>query len=359
MSRYNLGCLGQCIGKYYRKGHQRITGFDYSEAADVKLWLGTEGYDLKSTNQKMLHRDPGVQGDEAERKELSTHLKELHKDETSASIVEKGYYYSVDKSRTADIFEFDLKAITGDTQNSKMVFDVVVEDEVLTGMYDTVHLCIACVAEDLYNPDIQYNWNCIGYGIQDEKDKRVYHVTMDGAMFGFGPTVIDICRLGFDVDRDCNSGVLWYEVEPEVYLVDVPRREFYPVHEGYYGDMVFLHNGRGYEIRIAYFGMYQTKIGFYTDIDAKEVPANEYELREYEEELQKEWLDFARTLRLVADGKEYKVIDEDGKRGYLWLETEEREASYKANAYPYFPPIDFLGADVIELKSGDTVYRLK
>ena len=149
MSRYNLGCLGQCIGKYYRKGHQRITGFDYSEAADVKLWLGTEGYDLKSTNQKMLHRDPGVQGDEAERKELSTHLKELHKDETSASIVEKGYYYSVDKSRTADIFEFDLKAITGDTQNSKMVFDVVVEDEVLTGMYDTVHLCIACVAEDL------------------------------------------------------------------------------------------------------------------------------------------------------------------------------------------------------------------
>ncbi|MBQ8314945.1 MAG: hypothetical protein IJX95_04300 [Lachnospiraceae bacterium] len=354
-----FGDYGNRSGYYEGGGTAFFPGIDYGDASDVKLWLETDGYDLKTSDKKMLHRKPQKPVMDENQKELIAHLRELHKDEISATIVEKGYYYAVDESRIADIFRFDLKAVTGDMQNPKMVFDVIVEDDMLTEMYENIHLYVGCFTEDQYNPENKYSWNRVGCGIRDKENKKLYHVTMDGAMLGYGPTVIDICRVGFDFDQDDSDGVLWYEVEPEAYLVDMPATEFHPAYDEYYDNMIFVYNGREYEIRYAEFGMYRTQIGFYTDIDAKEVPADEDGLQDYRDELQEEWLDFAKTLRFVADGKEYKVIDEDGKRGYVWFDAEEDEISYTANAYPYFPPIDFIKADVIEVKSGDTVHRLK
>ena len=98
---------------------------------------------------------------------------------------------------------------------------------------------------------------------------------------------------------------------------------------------------------------------FLTDIDAKEVPVADEELWEYREAIQEDWLKFSDSLRLVVDGEEYPVIDEDEMRGYVWFDVEEGEAFYEGNAHPFFPAVDYTEVSEMMIRSGDTVYRLK
>lgn len=293
----------------------------------------------------------------SEQKELAGHLRTAHGDEVSAQLVEQGYYHIVNESREDEIFRFDFKALTGDEENLMMVLDVSVEDEVLTEMYPVLRLDACCQREESYEPADW--WNCSGYGVQDTENKKLYHVIMSGYIFGYAPTVTEICRVAFDVDTDSTNGELVYEVNPEPYRTDIPLSVFAPVLRGQYYGMEFACDGRTYELVCVVYGQYDTDVMFRTVIDAEDVPTDEAELWNYREELQKEWEKAYPSLILMVDGKEYRVIDEEGKRGYIWFNVEEGKDSYCGEIHPFFPAIDYGSASVIELKVDDMVYRLK
>ncbi|MBQ8314946.1 MAG: hypothetical protein IJX95_04305 [Lachnospiraceae bacterium] len=292
-----------------------------------------------------------------EQKELAEHLRIAHEDEVSARLVEQGYYHIVNETREDEIFRFDFKALTGDEENLMMVFDVTVEDEILTEMYPVIRLGVDCEREENYEPGNW--WNCDGYGVQDPENKKLYHVIMSGYIFGYAPTVAEICQVAFDVDTDSMNGELVYEVNPEPYYVDVPLDTFVPVLRGSYSGMGFSCGGRSYEMTGAIYGSYYVDFEIRTAIDAAEVPTDDWGLEEYREELQKEWTEAWPDLTLVADGKEYKVVDEDGKRGYLWFNVEEGKTSYQGYVHAYFPAVDYFKVSELELKVGDTIYNLK
>lgn len=345
-------------GDYYGGGAVRFPGIDFAEVSDLKLWLGTEGYDLKSGSAEVLHREPPAPILEKGQAELSAHLREIHQDEVSAGLVDEGYFYLVEERRTDSGFCFDLIALTGDFNDRKMVFDVTVDDEELTEKYDTIYLNVGAYSETRYNAN-ERSWNSEGYGIRDKENKNLYHVTMDNGGPNFGPVVINICRVGFGTDPEDMSGSVWFGVEQGKFEFDVPNETYAPVLNGDYENLVFSYGERKYGLNYICFGNYRSEAGFYTMIDSEEVPEEEEAQKKYMEERQKEWLEFEDTLILTVDGKEYKVMEKEEYRRDIWFYEEEEESAYRGIVFPNFPVIDYRNVSKIELKSGDTVYRLK
>ncbi len=351
-------------GAFKGTGYAELSGFDYVEASEVILWAGTTGYDLKSGSSTPLTRElpPSSESTElsSEQKELAELVRTYYKDEVSASLIEQGYYRMVDESFSDDIFRFDFKAVMGDEDNSVMVFDVYVDDAVLAATFDKICLRVGAYREEYYDAE-DWIWNCEGYGYRNEEAGNLYHVVLNGCVFGYAPAMVDIYQIGFDQDTNPDNGIQWYKVNPVAKLVDVPMEVFCSVPEIKYDEssMLFTYEGKQYDLWRVNFGNYDTELEFHTYFDAKEVPTEESALWEYRESIQENWLGFSSTLRLVVDGVEYAVFDEEEKRGYVWFDVREGEDFYRGNAVPYFPAVDFWEASEILIKSGETVYKLK
>ena len=354
---------GSTEEKYRGRGYAYTQGVNFPWAKEAKIWVGTMGYDLKSGSKTPLTRElpvptsAPVSSMEPEQKEFAELLRNKCKDEISAGLVEQGYYHIVNETREEAVFRFDFKGLTGDRDNPVMVFDVTVEDDILTEMYPMLRLDVNCQREESYDPGNW--WNCSGYGVQDPENKKLYHVTMSGYVFGYAPTVTDICQVAFDVDTDSNNGELVYEVKPESYITDVSLDVFAPLLQGSYYGTEFTCGGRTYELMSATYGSYYVNLMLRTLIDAEEVPKDDTALWNYREELQKDWAEVVSSLTLVADGKEYKVVDEEGKQGYVWFDVEDGADFYRGDAYPYFPAVDYFNVSELKLQVGDTVYNLK
>lgn len=343
-------------------GRVEFPGFDLAGTTEVILWAGTTGYDLKTGNSTPLTRElPSSPELSSEQKELAEQARTLYKDDVSASLIEQGYYYMVDESFTDGIFRFDFKAVTGDKNNRKMLFDVYVDDAVLAATYDKICLRVGAIREEYYDAENDLIWNCEGYGYRNEEVGNLYHVVLSGYVFGYAPVMVDIYQIGFDLDANASNGIQWYKVNPEARLVEVPEEVFCPIPEIRYneGGLLFIYEEKQYDLWRATFGNYETELEFRSKIDATGVPTEEPDVEEYREVLQESWLAFAKTLRLVVDGVEYAVIDEEGKRGYVWFDVKEGVNFYQGNAVPYFPAVDYWEASEILIKSGDTVYKLK
>ncbi len=338
-------------------------GVKFAWANEAKIWVGTVGYDLKSGSKTPLTRElsdePRTPAMNAEQKEFVELLRNKCKDETSARLAELGYCHIVNETREDEAFRIDFKGLTGDMENLKMVFDVYVENEVLTQMYPVLRLDVYCGRKKNYNPYAGNAWNCTGYGVQDAENKKLYHVVMNGYIFAYEPMVTDICRVGFDVDTDSTNGEFLCDVNTEPYYVDVPQSVSAPVLRGNYSGMKFICGERIYEVEDVVYGQYYVDVRFRTLIDAENVPTDDAELLKYREEIQKEWAEFFPSLTLVADGKEYKVVDEDGKRGYIGFDVEEGAVAYRGQAHPLFPAVDYYTVSELKIKAGDTVYELK
>lgn len=345
-------------GDYYGGGSASFCGIDFAEVSDLKLWLGTQGYDLKSDEDELLYREQQVPAPEKGQVELSFHLRKYHQDEISASLVEEGYFYLVEETKNDSLFQFDLIALTGDLSNRKMVIDVTVDESVMTGMHDIIYLCVGAYSEGRYEPNVR-SWNSEGYGIRDKENENLYHVIMDNEGADFGSVVINICRVGLGSDPADMSGSVWFNVSPGEFLLDVPEKTYASVFAGDYESLVFNYGESEYELGYTTFGNYQSEMGFYTMIDAEKVPEEEDAQKKYMEERRKEWLEFADTLVLTVDGKEYTVTENEDKRGEIRFFEIKEESVYRGSVFPQFPTFDYKNASEIELKSGNTVYRLK
>lgn len=161
--------------------------------------------------------------------ELAEHLRTAHKDEVSAEIVEKGYWYEVEKTCSDGSFAFDFKAVTGDLQNPMLVIDVTVEDDALTAAYDELKLCAYTLGERVYDNELDHYAACEGYGIRDEKTENLYHVTLPGsaAWMSVGePFVVDICCVEFERK---NAESLVYEIDVPEWRLTVSKHKLCPV----------------------------------------------------------------------------------------------------------------------------------
>ncbi len=281
-------------------------------------------------------------------------LRKIFKDETSAGLVEQGYYYEVNQSVTEDIFQIDLLAVTGDAQTPKLVFDVRVNDPNITVNNDRIYLSAYTLGVEQYENELDRYGMCDGSGYQDAENKSLYHVVMDGApaWISYGePCVVSVREIRFKhIARP-------YEVNME-YRLEVPPMDLHPVVSDYFGGILVSAKEDGYYLNYANYGAYYTELIFMFDYDGQSLEGKYSSQEGLESLLQMKWRDYADDLRMVVDGAEYEAIANEA--GYVWYD-KEGESGPKNRCYvaPRYPAVDYQSAKKISLKWGTEEYRLK
>lgn len=281
-------------------------------------------------------------------------LRKIFKDETSADLVEQGYYYEVNQSVTEDVFRIDLLAVTGDEQTPKLVFDVWVNDPNITVNNDRIYLSAYTLGVEQYENELDRYGMWEGSGYKDEEKQNLYHVVMDGApiWISYGqPVVVSVREIRFKhIARP-------YEVNME-YRFEVPTMDLHPVVSEYFGGVLVSEKEAGFYLNYANYGAYYTECIFVFDYDGQSLEGQYATQSGLESLLQMKWWDYAGDLRLVVDDVEYEAIANAG--GEVWYD-KDGEAGHKNRCYVtlHFPAIDYTSARKVALKQGNTEYRLK
>ena len=281
-------------------------------------------------------------------------FRKIFKDDTSAGLVEQGYYYEVNQSDTDGVFCVDLLAVTGDADLPKLVFDVRVDDTNITTNNERVYLSAYVLGEDAYENQLENYAMFEGTGYRDSEAGNLYHVVMDGpsAWVSHGePVVVNVREIRFE------HMARWYEVNLE-YRFEMPPMELHPVVSEYFGGVLISSEDDDCYLNYVNYGAYYTECIFVFDYDGVSLEGKYGTEEGLISLLQMRWLEFAADLSLVVDGTEYEIPA--GETGYIWYD-KDGEAGYKNRCYvrPRFDAIDYNASRHIILKQGDSEYRLK
>lgn len=281
-------------------------------------------------------------------------LRRIFEDETSAGLVEQGYYYEVNQSVSDEMFRVDLLAVTGDAYTPKLVFDIWVNDPNITQGNDRIFVSAYTLGVEQYENELDRYGMCEGSGYRDAENPNLYHVVMDGASawISYGePVVVSVREIRFKhIARP-------YVVNME-YRLEVPPMDLHPVVSDYLGGVLVSEKTDGIYLNYANYGVYYTECIFVFDYDGKSLEGQYATEAGLESLLQMKWRTYADDLRLVVDGTAYETIANEG--GYVWYD-KDGTAGYKNRCYVtiHFPAIEYDTAKKICLKQGNTEYRLK
>ncbi|MBE5943125.1 MAG: DUF4179 domain-containing protein [Lachnospiraceae bacterium] len=289
--------------------------------------------------------------------QLGEMFRKIFKDETTAELVEQGYLYEIHQTVEEDIFNIELIAVTGDTDNPKLLFDVYVNDEELVARNDKLRISAYNLGVDAYENELDQYVPCEAYGVKDKKIDNLYHVSMPGApywMSGEEPVVTDICQIDFDLDRK-----LWttYELNME-YRFTPPQDAFCPVSYKDYENMKFSYGGIDYYLTRGEYGSYSARFLFEYDYIGSEFADGEIDYGNLTEELHNNWLAFISTVTVVVDDKIYTVNKDNLE--YTWY--DEKGEIYKKNhciVHAHFPSFNYEEATSVLIQVGDVSYTLK
>ncbi len=281
-------------------------------------------------------------------------LRKIFKDETSAELVERGYYYEVNQSVTEEVFRVDLLAVTGDTQAPKLMFDVWVNDPNITRGNDRIFLSAYILGVEQYENELDQYGMFQGSGYRDAENKSLYHVVMDGApvWISYGePCVVGVREIRF------NHIARPYQVNIE-YRFEVPSMDLYPVIDDRFGGMMVSSKEDGVYLEHVSYGVYFTELVFSFDYDGQSSEVQDVTDEGLQRMLQMRWRDYSDELCMVVDGVEYEAFADTV--GDVWYD-KEGEAGQKNCCYVtmHFPAVDYTAAKKITLKQGGAEYHLK
>ena len=247
-------------------------------------------------------------------------------DEIAKAIMKRGYYYELDNVVEDGIFKMELVAATGETDMPIMLLNIRVDDEELIAKYDKIQVFAYCLDQSTYDNDIRSYGQWDAYGVQDESDPHVYHVTLPSGIFlstSIEPVVFDMTtiRLGSDT-----NGWTEYDVSLKETLnipYDVAVTAFFPGSEIPNTSYKFQSDTIEYELSWIDIGYYGSDLEFSYDVEESLGEAPNY-LNDY-----RQWDKFIKEVILEINGVEYRVDSrsnptlnktEDKKEFYLWAQ---------------------------------------
>lgn len=278
-----------------------------------------------------------------------------YNDEKTVEIVEQGYVQEIGQVQENDMFSITLAGITGDQSAPKVVFDIVIKDEQIAQLNDSLYMQVYTLGVE------QYKYELDSYGYYDlyaERDPEVanlYHGACNGApvWLASGQEAM-IAVKGVEINTPKENNVMqdiWFE-----YLVKPERSGMHPAPMIFYEDVTFEFENMVYRLNMAEYSYYRLCLNVHADYTGEDAPTNATEAGFMDEKLQAQWDRFARDLKVVADGEEYSVTN----NGNIYIDYEA-ECGVKNRCYVYvdFPAFDYEAAQSIVLKAGDQSYELK
>lgn len=275
--------------------------------------------------------------------DLSSWFRNLFKDEKTAEIIDAGYYGEVNEVVQDELFEVQIVGASGDTENAQLLLDIYVKDPEMVKDRDKIHISAYCLGKDEYENELAHYAPWEAYGERDAAVDNLYHVSLrTGIWVANGEeTVLEIVKI-----RLGSQMIQWKEYEVSLTKeIQIPRTAFYQVTQVPFDFVEFKYKNKTYCMIWALCGYYHTELIF-RDLDIKghEAGANE----------NKTWLEFIEQVALVVDGVEYKV--NPGEESRPWYESSD---GGHYHMHPYFPGFEYEKATTVEVRFGDTVYKVK
>ncbi len=278
----------------------------------------------------------------------------IFQDETTAGLVEEGYFYEINQSATEGIFRVDLMAVAGDVNTPKLVFEVYVDDENLTSCNDRICLSAYTLGEEQYEKELDSYTTFDSWGVKDAQTDNLYHVSLDGASAWIShgePVVVSVREIRFEHVAQP------YFVNLE-YRFALPQGGLHPVIQKYYGGSRFPYEGTDYYLNYVEFGVYNTGCGFMFPYDGESLEGTYATPEGLQTQLQMQWDSFEEELVFLVDGVEYGRYPELDATVYCDTEGMAGPTGWY-HVWVFFPDIDVSTAKEIYLKQGKSKLRIK
>lgn len=278
-------------------------------------------------------------------------FRNVFKDAKTAEIIEDGYYYEMNEVQEYGIFQTSIVGVTGDTASPKIVLDITVSDKELVKKCNKIYVEAYCLGTEIYENELEHYGTVEAYGERDTEIPNLYHVSLPGGWIATGQEVVlDIIKI-----RLGSQQTKWETFDVSMkYQLFAPQDSFYPTQQVYMEFKEFEFEGREYYLIWGLVGYYDTELIFRFGYDELKAVEKGVPYDAPPEDV-RHWYDFIKNVVLVVDGVEYTVKPDD--MGYPWYECDDDGQYY--HAHPYFTGIEYDKVSRIEVKCGETCYRLK
>lgn len=281
---------------------------------------------------------------------LTNIFRSIFQDEKTAEIVDAGYFQEMNLVVADEQFEATIIGVSGDTANAQVAIDIYVKDEALVQGLNKIYIEAYCMSKEEYEYNLESYGTWDAYGKQDEEIPNLYHVSLrTGIWIADGQeAVLEIVKIRLGGD-----GKPWRNHEVSLkYNIQANRNAFYLAQQQFIDFAPFEYKGRTYSLIYVISGYYETELIF-RDLGAEKPPQGSDSTREEYEA----WLDFIQQVVLVVDGVEYKVIP--GEEHFPYYEDNTYGDGSYTHMHPYFPAYVNDDATSVEVRCGDTVYKVK
>lgn len=281
-------------------------------------------------------------------------FRKIFQDETTAGLVEEGFFHEINQSVTEGVFRVDLIAVTGDINTPKLVFEVYVEDENLTSYNDRICLSAYTLGEEQYEKELDRYTTFEAWGVKDGEVDNLYHVSLDGASAWIShgePVVVSVREIRFEHVAQP------YYMNLE-YRFALPQGGLHPVIQTYYGGTCFPYEEVEYYLNYVEFGVYNTGCSFMFPYDGESLEGKYATPEGLEMQLQRQWDAFEEELVLSVDGMECGRCPELDATVYCDTEGLAGPTGWY-HVWVYFPDIDVSTAKEVYLKHGKSKLRIK
>ena len=289
---------------------------------------------------------------------LGNILENIMGDEKSTELAEKGYVYEVQKTLSDENFNVTLVGFTGDRNVPMVTFDISVNNPELVAKYNKMSIKVYTLGVEQFENELDHYTYIEAEGVKDDEVENLYHFSVAGApvWLSYGEeAVIQICEITLK-----GNGKPWdiYDVDFE-YRLTVPEDSFHPVPYFSFGDRGFTYDEVTYTLNAAQYGYYYTQVSFYSDTIAHNPPTTSTEQSAASARMDNNWLSIAPDAKLIVDGVEYSILEEEGHSA-VWMDSEgDASKPYRCYMHLFFPDIKYGYVESIILEIGGESVTIK
>lgn len=278
--------------------------------------------------------------------------RKYHGDEATAKLLEKGYFYEVSETLTDGAFEVNLVGFTGDTPHPMILLDVLVNDASLLDAEDKLFVELYCLGTYQYENMLSSYGTCRAYGVRDEENSQLFHVSMPGTsrwISGGEEFIIDVTQICIGSSEVKDDSWDAYDVNMK-HAVTVPQNSLLQIYS-YGGNRdVFEDDNMKYMFDLITPGFYETSLLFYIDYSNSQI-ANMNQDASFLTALYDRRDDFMEDLVVTINDIEYS-----GASANSYAVTVTDDACY---FYTSLPGIESTFIYGIEISHGETSYKIK
>lgn len=261
----------------------------------------------------------------------------------------------IGEEQSDELFTIRLDSIAGDTLSPKLIWDVTVKDAAFAAEYDKIQLSAYILDEDNYANHMDKFNMCQAFGEKDPETDNLYHVCMDGPS-AFMQRNSEVVAAVKNVRLQNSSGTSEVKNVNMEYRFTVPdsMRKFTQITPL---GITLSSEKVDYDLLYADFGAYESLFAFAFDYLGTSLAdgATNYSY-DVHERFDAYWNDFAKTIVLTVDGKDYMPKELGASH---FVENSDVLGAGRCSTWMSFPGFDYKTAKLITITAGGQTFSLK